>query len=502
MKALKKILAGILVAGMVLTIPVYADDSLYTVNSENMSGSSYTNSDFDTVSAKIETVLSEKYEDWAASNPDADCYKLTKWVQDQVFGNAPTKKIKEFNSVSQLRVGDIVGGTYNLDTFWIVTEIGINYAEMTSGGSSYYFTDRFSKDEIAKNFREQFTRYTDDAVVNDNPKYSQFSIDLNYTGTELMKHPTKKMYDHFIATPYVSLYAYIGDYGEEAVIPNIVEDIESSAFSVLYDRKFPEVLKIPDSVILVGNRAFEGQGISEIYYYGKNEQEWYKLTGTHSGGDFATVHYNYVLEPIGKLHDITNTSANYCGAAFVEVDGDAEVLSKADSDVLYDEDVSLSLTVKQKDASSIGAETVPAISGVIGSGKVGQYLDITITKYIGGKEAGSIAETGKPVKIRMELPDGLAKTDNSKARDYIAICVHDGRAEVLDTDFDGTYLTFSTDKFSDYAIAYLDLDYGDVNGDGNVNMADLLLLKQYMVKVPGKSVYKSAADVTADNNLE
>ena len=193
--------------------------------------------------------------------------------------------------------------------------------------------------------------------------------------------------------------------------------------------------------------------------------------------------------------DITDSSSNV-GNAEIIANGDiAELLDDKDKDAEH-----IKLVVEEN--SSVAADTKGRMSQVLtGRTKVGLYLGIDLIKYVGVSEPTYISSTSSPVEIKFAMPSELMKPDTVAVREYMIIRLHDGIAQIIDSAFDGTYLTFSTDKFSDYAIAYIDLDYGDVNGDGTVNMADLLLLKQYMVKVPGKTVYKAAADVNADNNL-
>ena len=208
-----------------------------------------------------------------------------------------------------------------------------------------------------------------------------------------------------------------------------------------------------------------------------------------------SVRQNHDQEIDPETFDITDADTNV-GSADISSEGElSEILTAKDSDADH-----IKLVVEEN--KSVTSEIENTISDIISEkSEVGFYLKIDLKKYIGTSESGKITETAKPVEIRMELPVILKNTDTTVAREYSVVRIHGGVAEILEVDFDGVHITFQTDRFSDYAIVYTDLPYGDVNGDGNVNMADLLLLKQYMVKVPGKTVYKAAADVNADNNL-
>ena len=192
--------------------------------------------------------------------------------------------------------------------------------------------------------------------------------------------------------------------------------------------------------------------------------------------------------------DITDEVGNY-GAAVIDID------EKTINTALNDEDKKaehIKFAVSEKNPT----DTVKAmIKDKVTTNTELVYLDIELKKYVNGVES-DIAETAKPVKVKLELPADLKKsTASDKARNYSIVRVHDGVAEILDATFDGTYLTFETDKFSDYAIAYTDLAYGDVNGDGSVTLHDLLRLGKNIAGIEGTFIYKAAADVNADGKV-
>ena len=86
-----------------------------------------------------------------------------------------------------------------------------------------------------------------------------------------------------------------------------------------------------------------------------------------------------------------------------------------------------------------------------------QYVDLSLYKKIGNGTATKLKSTGEnELEITMDIPDNL-KSSNSK-RTYYVIRVHEtwaGReATILPTTRNGDTLTFKTDRFSVYAIAY------------------------------------------------
>ena len=59
----------------------------------------------------------------------------------------------------------------------------------------------------------------------------------------------------------------------------------------------------------------------------------------------------------------------------------------------------------------------------------------------------------------MEIPQELINTNENVQRTYFMVRVHDGEAEIIDSIHDEPeqILTFSTDRFSTYAIGYSDV---------------------------------------------
>lgn len=84
---------------------------------------------------------------------------------------------------------------------------------------------------------------------------------------------------------------------------------------------------------------------------------------------------------------------------------------------------------------------------------IAQYLDINILVKANDQVIGEVNELDNEVTFTVAIPEDLMK----EGRTFYVIRVHDGKAEKLDTveNEDGT-LTFKTDKFSTYALAYED----------------------------------------------
>lgn len=116
--------------------------------------------------------------------------------------------------------------------------------------------------------------------------------------------------------------------------------------------------------------------------------------------------------------------------------------------------VSTEVQVKPVEASQVDAQDKKVIEDHIDENvNIAQYLDINILVKADNQVIGEINQLNKKITFTVAIPEDLMK----EGRTFYVIRVHDGKAEKLDTveNEDGT-LTFKTDKFSTYALAYED----------------------------------------------
>jgi len=93
-----------------------------------------------------------------------------------------------------------------------------------------------------------------------------------------------------------------------------------------------------------------------------------------------------------------------------------------------------------------------AINLAINGKKIGLYLDLTLIKTIDGT-ASNVTATNTPIRITIDVPESLRKT----GRVFIIMRSHNGVVTTLvDVDTSADTITFETDKFSTYALAYAD----------------------------------------------
>lgn len=117
--------------------------------------------------------------------------------------------------------------------------------------------------------------------------------------------------------------------------------------------------------------------------------------------------------------------------------------------------------------------------GKLGNYTLGMYLDLTLWKQFDGESAAMVSATNGAVSVKFTIPQNLINTDTNKTRVYEIIRIHnDGtgaKADILPCSFDAATrtITFATDRFSIYSLAYKDTvntpagDGSENNGGGN-----------------------------------
>ena len=140
----------------------------------------------------------------------------------------------------------------------------------------------------------------------------------------------------------------------------------------------------------------------------------------------------------------------------------------------YKNGENVKITVEVKNADTTVTEDVKKlveekVTEEIKGGVIGQYIDLSIIKKIGDKDPVLVENTKQPVTFSVTVPEKLVKSD----REYSIVRFHDGVAEVIkdantETVDGKLVITFSTSKFSTYAIVYKDkVDNKPGNDDNN-----------------------------------
>jgi hypothetical protein len=103
------------------------------------------------------------------------------------------------------------------------------------------------------------------------------------------------------------------------------------------------------------------------------------------------------------------------------------------------------------------------IKGIKADIKVANYFDIAVVVKADGKNVGNIENLSSSIELTVALPENLQGAEEGYTRTYYIVRQHEGKTEILNTTLseDGTYLTFESDKFSTYALAYEDTKVED-----------------------------------------
>ena len=88
---------------------------------------------------------------------------------------------------------------------------------------------------------------------------------------------------------------------------------------------------------------------------------------------------------------------------------------------------------------------------------ISKYLDISVVVKA-GETKRDIHELTDEITLTVKVPENLPEVKEGYTRVYYILREHNGKVEVLDTllSDDGKELSFATDKFSTYALAYVD----------------------------------------------
>ena len=205
------------------------------------------------------------------------------------------------------------------------------------------------------------------------------------------------------------------------------------------------------------------------------------LTITAKGNYTGTVEQAYVIVPAkaedapdkeiaigrGKVKVVVKSEGTVPPATLLTNKAELLAMLVDSGDISADElaqiadgaSVDIALTVKEANAPD---EVKTAMAQAAKGCTIGQYLDISLFKYmtVNGKQQDGVAlhTTKNSLTISVAVPDALINTNSAVNRTYCIVRNHEGTITVLDAAFDAASktLTFKTDRFSDYAIAYKD----------------------------------------------
>lgn len=148
----------------------------------------------------------------------------------------------------------------------------------------------------------------------------------------------------------------------------------------------------------------------------------------------------------------------------------------------------VSVSMEVKDVTATVSESdkklvEDKVKEVLNNGVVGAYLDLTLLKKVGSLKEVSVTETAAGVVVKLDIPESLKNTDSSVERKYTVVRIHDGVAEALETSCENGVITFTTDKFSTYAICYEDVAAtgNGQSSDNTINTGDVYNIALYVL---------------------
>lgn len=145
------------------------------------------------------------------------------------------------------------------------------------------------------------------------------------------------------------------------------------------------------------------------------------------------------------------------------VTGNDQAVVKAINEALEaGKDIQSEVKVEKVDAKEVAKDEAAAVSSAVkqlqakvkgDSATIAQYLDISVLVKAEGETIGTLNQLGNTVTFTLAIPETLQK----EGRQFYVIRVHDGEVTKVASrmNADGT-LSFETDRFSTYALVYVD----------------------------------------------
>lgn len=203
-----------------------------------------------------------------------------------------------------------------------------------------------------------------------------------------------------------------------------------------------------------------------------------KLTSMIS--DYANTNKNVTINVKTALieSDIV-LSGSEVGASVADTDKLNEVLNNElkNNEAIVEaikEGVEVASVTLEVNPAEISAEEIAKFENTVSANViVAKYINIDIVvKDAQGNVITNLTELSEPVSFSVAVPEGLPEVEEGYTRNYTILRNHNGEIEEIAADLskDGKYITFSSDKFSVYAISYEDVKEGQqTNGEANAN---------------------------------
>ncbi len=122
--------------------------------------------------------------------------------------------------------------------------------------------------------------------------------------------------------------------------------------------------------------------------------------------------------------------------------------------LLENQDVTVALEAKD---TTVTNDEMKKFAEVLPNATISKYLDINVLVKA-GETTLNLHELDEEITLTVKIPENLPEVKEGYTRVYYILREHDGKVEKLKTVLseDGTELSFATDKFSTYVLAYED----------------------------------------------
>lgn len=118
------------------------------------------------------------------------------------------------------------------------------------------------------------------------------------------------------------------------------------------------------------------------------------------------------------------------------------------------------VTINKMEKNQLSIDISESISKIAQDKKLNltNYFDITLNveNSATNEIVGTLSSLSKEIVFNIAIPDELLNTNKDYKRVYYIIRYHDNKAEIIETILNGNVLSFASDRFSTYALAYED----------------------------------------------
>lgn len=241
--------------------------------------------------------------------------------------------------------------------------------------------------------------------------------------------------------------------------------INGGNFSIKNNDKF---IKNDDFGILTvngGTFKFDSTSRSVIANVGQAAgKETVTVTGgnfDYAGNYYAIVGKDYNKTIIkGGTFNLSDENAKVTNVSLEDETKEYKVLGETDSYIV----VKTADLVKKVESAlvkedSVDAKELSSIKDAVSNKyTVASYYNIELFSATKDDiKVEKLTETDSAIKVTINIPSDIASISKGYKREYHIIRVHDGKAEVIDAVDNGNgTVSFKTDKFSTYALAYND----------------------------------------------